>query len=155
YGYANDSPTRFFDPNGKWGVDMHFGGVYVAGRLQGASHQEALQAAIASQALDDYGNFEAPTVKGRSLSWDTDAIITFNPLSLLGGLPDAIEKPAAEFPNRLIPESVEPLRGLAPGHFIDPALGYRFANNAHALGVTRGESRDVAERAAAQGNNAW
>src|SRR5262245_45204014 len=48
YSYAKNSPCRFNDPNGLWGHDMHFGAVYLAGRLEGASHAEALQAAIAS-----------------------------------------------------------------------------------------------------------
>lgn len=63
YRYAMNNPVKFFDANGMWEVDMHLGAVYWVGRLAGATHKEALQAAIASQSLDDSMHTEATWMK--------------------------------------------------------------------------------------------
>jgi hypothetical protein len=55
------------DPNGRRGVDMHFVAVYWTGRLEGASHVDALHAALASQSLDDYLQTSAPAMKTQGL----------------------------------------------------------------------------------------
>jgi RHS repeat-associated protein len=63
YEYVRGNPIRLTDPNGRWGVDMHFAAVYWTGRLAGVSHEEALKAAIASQSLDDFEQTAAPQMK--------------------------------------------------------------------------------------------
>jgi RHS repeat-associated protein len=65
YEYVGGRPTRMTDPNGRWGIDMHFVAVYWTGRLEGASHADALHAALASQSLDDYSATAAPAMKLR------------------------------------------------------------------------------------------
>jgi RHS repeat-associated protein len=67
YQYVRANPIRFFDENGKWGTEMHFAAVYWSGRLAGASHAEALIAALASQSLDDFPETAAPSLKIESL----------------------------------------------------------------------------------------
>ena len=67
YEYVGSRPTRMTDPNGRWGVDMHFVAVYWTGRLEGASHLDALHAALASQSLDDYLQTSAPAMKTQGL----------------------------------------------------------------------------------------
>ncbi|WP_221413568.1 SpvB/TcaC N-terminal domain-containing protein [Peribacillus simplex] len=63
YNYVQNNPIKLFDPNGKWGVEMHFTGVYWSGRLAGATHTEAVKAALASQSLDDFEETAAPHMK--------------------------------------------------------------------------------------------
>jgi RHS repeat-associated protein len=63
YDFCVNNPIRFFDPNGRWEVDMHFGAVYIAGRLSGASHARALAVALASQSLDDSEYGDAASLK--------------------------------------------------------------------------------------------
>src|SRR5438046_2868498 len=63
YEYVENHPVRLFDPNGEWGVEMHFAGVYWSGRLAGATHEEALKVALASQSLDDFEHTAAPDMK--------------------------------------------------------------------------------------------
>jgi len=63
YRYASNNPVSKFDSNGKWETDMHFGAVYITGRIAGATHAEALVAAIASQSLDDRPQTAAPDLK--------------------------------------------------------------------------------------------
>jgi len=67
YQYVRSNPVRLSDQNGKWETDMHFGAVYWTGRLAGATHYQALYAAIASQSLDDFGETRAPDQKLLSL----------------------------------------------------------------------------------------
>jgi RHS repeat-associated protein len=63
YAYVNDNPVKSADLNGNWGTEMHFAAVYWAGRMQGATHTQALAAAIYSQSLDDFEETAAPTMK--------------------------------------------------------------------------------------------
>ena len=63
YLYAGNNPVTKFDPNGFWETDMHFLGVYWAGRMQGANHVQAMIAAIGSQSLDDSQKTSAPGLK--------------------------------------------------------------------------------------------
>jgi len=67
YQYVRSNPVRLSDQNGKWGTEMHFAAVYWSGRLAGASHEQALYAAIASQSLDDFSETAAPEQKVLSL----------------------------------------------------------------------------------------
>ncbi len=63
YEYVTGNPVKRVDPNGKWGVEMHFAGVYWSGRAAGASHAQALRAALASESLDDFAYSAAPDMK--------------------------------------------------------------------------------------------
>jgi RHS repeat-associated protein len=63
YQYVSNNPVTKFDSNGLWETDMHFLGVYWAGRMQGAGHATALIAAIGSQSLDDSDKTSAPSLK--------------------------------------------------------------------------------------------
>jgi RHS repeat-associated protein len=111
YAYARCRPVVMSDPTGKWGLDMHFGAVYWSGRLAGATHEEALNAAIASQAMDDFTYRDAVSVK-------VGAILA---------AVSATNQSAFHNPD------------LNKSNMMD-----RYANNAHALNVTRTQSESVA-----------
>ena len=104
YMYCSDNPVRSLDPNGKWEVDMHLLATYLAGRQVGASHQRALEVAVAAQHLDD-------TPQGDAVSLKTN--------SVMAGFGSSLSR-----------------QELA-----------RQGNNAHALGLSRSESGEVASRA--------
>ncbi len=63
YAYCKNNSIIKLDANGKWEGDMHFGAVYLTGRMAGANHVQALIAAIASQSLDDSPTTSAPDLK--------------------------------------------------------------------------------------------
>jgi hypothetical protein len=122
---------------------MHFGAVYVAGRLMGADHLTALRAAIASQALDDYRNLAAPSVKARAANADPIGRVLMggDSAALVEMVLDVKGFPKAEFGG--VPSS------LSAASY---AQQYRFANNAHALGVSREQSQQVAYMGIGAGN---
>lgn len=68
YIYVSDNPIIKVDLNGKWETDMHYLAVYMTGRLAGATHSQALIAAIASQSLDDSQTTDAPNLKIEGLA---------------------------------------------------------------------------------------
>ena len=77
YAYVSNNPIVNFDPNGKWGVSMHFAAVYWAGRMEGVSHREALAVAIASQSLDDFFFTAAPDMKRTALFSGNPVLMTW------------------------------------------------------------------------------
>ena len=79
YSYVKNSPVSRVDTNGKWEEDMHFSAVYLSGRIAGASHADALKAAIASQSLDDYRSTKAPEMKAAGA-----ILIQFESTELIG-----------------------------------------------------------------------
>jgi RHS repeat-associated protein len=139
YIYVGNNPSRYRDPNGRWGEDMHFAAVYVAGRLQGASPAEAMHAAIASQAMDDYRNLAAPSLKLRASGILSDEPGTTNDPITEGILDKFQPKPELNSPVTL-PRK----RDFFGSVLEDPGLENRLANNAHALGVTYAQSQEVA-----------
>lgn len=142
YIYVGNNPPRYRDPNGKWGEDMHFAAVYVAGRLQGASPAEAMHAAIASQAMDDYRNLAAPSLKLRAVGIGLSGPGTVNDPVTEAALDKFQPKPELTSPVTL--HRKPDILGFVHE---DPALENRLANNAHALGVTYAQSQEVARTA--------
>jgi hypothetical protein len=146
---------------------MHFAAVYVAGRLQGASHAEAMHVAIASQAMDDYRNLAAPSLKIRAVGTEHLVGGVVGPVlgpatgPLVGSVAGAgtVNNPAIEAALDKFSPKQEFSPNPLPRHkdflgFIheNPALENRLANNAHALGVTRAESQEVARLGIATDN---
>ncbi|MCI0557963.1 MAG: RHS repeat-associated core domain-containing protein, partial [Nitrososphaera sp.] len=125
YEYVLGNPIKRFDPNGKWGVEMHFAAVYWSGRMAGATHAQALLVAIASQSLDDFKSTEAPHLKIQSLQRQYLQPLITGPATQLG------------------PASVS-----TAGVLDQNTRAMRFGNVAHALGAP---SRDIAELAAKRG----
>jgi hypothetical protein len=79
YQYVSSNPVVKFDANGKWETDMHFTAVYMTGRIAGATHAQALIAAIASQSLDDSEMTSAPDLKIEGLANNPYRIPSFQP----------------------------------------------------------------------------
>ncbi|MBI3798458.1 MAG: RHS repeat-associated core domain-containing protein, partial [Deltaproteobacteria bacterium] len=75
YRYVSNNPITKFDTNGLWEGDMHFMAVYWAGRMQGATHKQAMEVAAASNFLDDEEH-RAPNKKAHP--FDSKAQQVFN-----------------------------------------------------------------------------
>jgi RHS repeat-associated protein len=63
YVYVSNNPVTRVDTNGRWQTDMHYRAVYMSARFSGATHAQALIAAISSQSLDDKPETSAPDMK--------------------------------------------------------------------------------------------
>jgi RHS repeat-associated protein len=81
FAYVRCNPARYIDHNGLWETDMHFLGAYWAGRMQGATHVQAMIAALGSQSLDDSIKTKAPNLKATG-GREIDA---WNVLTVRGG----------------------------------------------------------------------
>lgn len=132
YQYVDGNPVKKLDPNGQWGIEMHFAAVYWSGRLSGASHAEALLAAVASQSMDDFGDKIAAAFGGTSSGGDTEApALKITGLRKILGGPFGVPNPAST--------------GNIPGYF---DRDMRLGNTPHALYAP---TRDVAELVAERG----
>jgi RHS repeat-associated protein len=151
YTYGRNNPPRYNDLNGLWEVDMHFTAVYLAGRLQGATPAEAMHAALASQAMDDYRNLGAPGPKLRAL--ETSGIANYPETERHldeAGIPKQEFTAPSPIPRQVAPPGSVLVN---PGDVLEDAhLENRLANNAHALGVTRSQSQEVARLGVASNN---
>jgi hypothetical protein len=68
YTYVSNNPTVKFDSNGRWETDMHYKAGYLTRRIAGATHAQALIAAISSQSLNDSPQTDAPNLKLEGLA---------------------------------------------------------------------------------------